>query len=212
MPNWDDLFRQGKFAPWEPTWGVRRFAALLKEKGVRRVLDLGCGAGRHILFLAREGFQVHGLDSSPQALRICQDRLREAGLPATLVQADMRDIPYPEGFFDALIAIASLYHGTLADIRRTLAEIHRVLRPGGLALLEFKSKRSFRYGQGRKIEPETYVAEEGEEAGIPHHYSDQAEIERLLEGFVILELNHLERRMEGKWPSGQWEVWAERLP
>ncbi|HEC63610.1 MAG TPA: class I SAM-dependent methyltransferase [Candidatus Acetothermia bacterium] len=212
VPNWDELFKQGKFAPQEPTWGVRRFAAFLAKMGARRVLDLGCGAGRHLVFLAREGFEVHGLDASAEALKISRSRLRKENLSATLVRADMRNIPYPDGTFDAVIAIASLYHGTLADLRQTLAEIQRVLRPGGMALLEFKSKRSFRYGRGKKIEPETYVAETGEDAGILHHYSDQDEIERLLAGFVILEINHLERRVEGKWPSGQWEVWAKRLP
>ena len=67
-----------------------------------------------------------------------------------------REIPYPDGAFDAVLAIASLYHGTLADIKRTLAELRRVLAPGGLALLEFKSVRSFRYGKGVEIVPGTY--------------------------------------------------------
>ena len=75
MPTWDRFFRKGEFTSQEPTWGVQRFAAFLKGKGLRRVLDLGCGAGRHVLFLAREGFEVHGLDSSREALRITQERL-----------------------------------------------------------------------------------------------------------------------------------------
>ena len=212
MVTWDELFRRGDFAAQEPTWSVRRFAALLAERGAKRVLDLGCGAGRHVVFLAQEGFEVHGLDSSAEALRICRERLREAGLRATLVQADMREIPYPDGAFDAVLAIASLYHGTLADIKRTLAELRRVLRPGGLALLEFKSKRSFRYGKGVEIEPGTYIPDTGEDAGIPHHYSDREEVEGLLAGFRILEINHMERVFEGKRPSGRWEVWAERVP
>jgi ubiquinone/menaquinone biosynthesis C-methylase UbiE len=212
MVTWDELFRRGEFAVREPTWAVRRFAALLAERNVRRVLDLGCGAGRHVLFLAREGFEVHGLDSSAEALRICRERLREAGLRTPLVQADMRRIPYPDGTFDAVLAIASLYHGTLADIRRTLAEVRRVLVPGGLALLEFKSVRSFRYGKGVELEPNTYIPDIGEDAGIPHHYSDRAEVEALLVGFHILEINHMERIFEGQRRSGRWEVWAERPP
>ena len=82
MVTWDELFRKGDFAAREPTWSVRRFAALLAERGAKRVLDLGCGAGRHVVFLAWKGFEVHGLDSSAEALRICRERLREAGLRA----------------------------------------------------------------------------------------------------------------------------------
>ena len=111
MVTWDELFRKGEFAPREPTWSVRRFAAVLAERGAKRVLDLGCGAGRHVVFLAREGFEVHGLDSSAEALRICQERLREAGLRATFVRADMREIPYPDGAFDACL----LYTSDAAD-------------------------------------------------------------------------------------------------
>jgi len=159
------------------------------------VLDLGCGAGRHVIFFAREGSEVHGLDSSAEALRICRERLRAAGLRATLVHADMRRIPYPDGAFDAAIAIASIYHGTLEDMRRAIAELHRVLRPGGLALLEFKSKRSYRYGKGKEIEPGTFIPDTGEDAGIPHHYSDRGEVEKLLEGFRILEISHVERAL-----------------
>lgn len=208
--TWDDLFRKGEFASREPSWGVRRFAAFLRGRGAKRVLDIGCGAGRNLIFLAREGFEVHGLDSSKEALRICRERLAAEGLRAALVEADMGAIPYPDGFFDAAIAIAALYHNTLEGIRRAIAEIHRVLREGGYALLEFKSKRSFRYGEGREIEPDTFIHTTGEDAGIPHHYSDRGEIEGLLVDFSVLEIDHMERVFGEGNRSARWEVWVER--
>jgi hypothetical protein len=56
---------------------------------------------------------------------------------------------------------------------QAVGEIHRMLRPSGLALLGFKSKRSFRYGRGEEIEPDTFIPETGDDTGIPHHYSDR---------------------------------------
>ena len=91
-----------------------------------------------------------------------------------------------------------------------LETVHRVLRPGGLALLTFKSKRSFRYGRGVEIEPDTFIPDIGEDAGVPHHYSDRDEVEALLKGFRILEINHMERIFQGGHHSSYWEVWVEK--
>ena len=210
MSTWNELLKKEEFQRQEPTWAVIRFAKLLKEKGLRKVLDLGCGAGRHLVFLAKEGFEVIGLDSSPVALEFSRERLEEEGLKAELVQADMTKIPYPDSFFDAAIAIAAIYHGTLSKMRQAVSEIYRVLRPGGWTLIEFKSKRSYRYGKGRKIEPDTFIAETGGDAGIPHHYSDREEVEQLTREFILHELNHMEQIFEGVYHSALWEVWLEK--
>lgn len=210
MPTWDELFKQEKFRPREPDHGVVRFAKLLREKGARRVLDLGCGAGRHLVYLAKEGFEVHGIDISETGLEHARRWLAREGLTAALKRSDMTEIPYPEGFFDAVISVAVIYHGTLAQMRRAIGEVHRVLKPGGFALLQFKSKRSYRYGRGEEIEPDTFIPDTGEDAGVPHHYSDREEIEELLQKFTIRVINHMERIFEGGHHSGYWEVWVER--
>jgi len=210
MPTWDELFKQEGFRPREPDHGVIRFAKLLKKKGLRRVLDLGCGAGRHLVYLAREGFEVHGIDIAETGLKYARQWLAKEGLTAEVKRSDMAEIPHPDRFFDAAISIAVIYHGTLEKMRRAIGELHRVLRPGGLALLQFKSKRSFRYGRGKEIEPDTFIPDIGEDAGIPHHYSDREEIEELLQDFAIWEINHMERIFKGGHHSSHWEVWVER--
>ena len=85
-----------------------------------------------------------------------------------------------------------------------------MLRSGGWALIQFKSKRSYRYGKGREIEPGTYIAESGDDAGIPHHYSDREEVEALVKGFILHEIDHMERIFEGEYHSAWWEVWLEK--
>ena len=64
MPDWDDVFaKKGKYFT-TPHPDMERLANLFDEKGVRRILDLGCGTGRHLLFLLKKGFEVYGLDGS----------------------------------------------------------------------------------------------------------------------------------------------------
>ncbi|MGQ9601993.1 MAG: class I SAM-dependent methyltransferase [Candidatus Bipolaricaulia bacterium] len=212
MPTWDELFKREEFRERESYPRVIEFAKLLKERGARRILDLGCGAGRHLVYLAKEGFEPFGIDLSPTGLEQARRWLEEEGLAAQveLKEGDMTSIPYPDRFFDGAISIHVIYHGTLDQMRKAISEIHRTLRPGGLALLTFQSKRSYRYGRGRELEPHTFVPDIGSDAGIPHHFSDLCELERLLSEFVIRELRLIERLHEEGHRSSHWEALLER--
>ncbi len=211
MPTWDELFQQEEFRWREPHPAVVEFAKLLKARRLQRVLDLGCGTGRHLIYLAREGFEVHGTDISQTGLTYASQWLSQEGLVAELKQSDMTVIPYPDGFFDAIISIFVIYHGTVEAMSRAIAEIYRVLRCGGLALLTFISTRSYRYGRGEEIEPGTFIPDEGVDAGVPHHYSDREELEDLLKKFAILKMELVEKIDEQGRRHSHWEVVVERI-
>lgn len=210
MPTWDELFKREEFRWREPYPRVVEFAALLKARGFRRVLDLGCGTGRHLVYLAKEGFEVCGVDISPTGLEYTRRWLEAEGLKAELKQSDMTEIPYPDEFFDGAISIHVIYHGTLAQMRKALAELYRTLKPGGLALVTFQSRRSYRYGRGQEIEPHTFVPDIGEDCGIPHHFSDREELEEVLQPFAILEIELVEKVREQMYRSSHWEVLVEK--
>lgn len=99
-----------------------------------RVLDAGCGAGRHVRALAAQGLRVVGLDRSLPLLR----RATRYGRPARYVAADLRALPFPAGVFDAVVSFfTSFGYFDDAGDRRHLAELRRVLRPGGALLLDY---------------------------------------------------------------------------
>jgi SAM-dependent methyltransferase len=101
-----------------------------------RLLDVPCGFGRHAVALAREGYRVIGLDRSVTQLDEARRR-RGAAHGPSLVRGDYRQIPLASGTFDVAFNLRSSlgYAGEDAD-RLVLAEIRRVLRPGGRLLLE----------------------------------------------------------------------------
>lgn len=103
-----------------------------------RVLDAPCGWGRHANHLARAGHAVVGADLSPFFLRRAAADAEHDASCARYAAADLRFLPFIDGAFDAVINVFTslgLFEED-EDDRRALSEVRRVLRPGGLFLLE----------------------------------------------------------------------------
>jgi SAM-dependent methyltransferase len=103
------------------------------------ILELACGTGRVLLPLARQGYQVTGVDVSTAMLEIARSKLASEGLEkrANLVRQDIRHLALDQRFNLAIIAINSFSHLlTTADQLAALAGIRQHLNPGGLLLLD----------------------------------------------------------------------------
>lgn len=163
------------------------FAEDLKREAAKRVLDLGCGAGRHSILLAEAGFQVVALDVSETALKTIEDRLKTASIDnVTLVKHEMRDLPFVDNHFDGVVCTNVLHHGRLIEIKRAIREVQRVMRRGSLAFIGVLSEADFRKGNGKMLERNTYVFTEGEERGIIHHFFTCAELKSCFRRFETL--------------------------
>lgn len=191
MPDWDDVFAEkGKyFTNLHPD--MEKLAKLFSEKGVQRILDLGCGTGRHLLFLLKKGFEVYGLDGSPNGLEIAKNWLAEENLSSELTcQKIEHEFPYKDGFFDAVISIQVIHHNLLKDIIFTVDEIKRTLKPEGLIFLTFPLLQGFyvKKQDMQKVEKRTYIPLTGQEKGLPHHFFTVAEIKRVFSAFILSEI------------------------
>jgi SAM-dependent methyltransferase len=216
MARWDRYWGDDDYVArnWlEPDPDVVRLAATLRPRGVQRVLDLGCGAGRHLLYLSRQGFEVHGLDISPVGVERCRQALAAQRLQAAVQVADMLHLPYPDAFFDWVLAVQVIYHTTAATLRRAIQHVHRKLRPGGFFYVTFPPTDNIGPDGGREIEPRTYLRDDEGEP-LLHHYVVAEEIDALMDGFVLLE-KRLEPR-QSRDQAGQvsrrlrWNVLAQR--
>jgi len=99
----------------------------------RRVLDLGCGTGGHAALLADRGYQVVGVDRSPEMLR----RARERSTAARFEVGEIASVELGETFDAVLMMFAVLgYHVGNADVAAALAAVRRHLRPGGLFICD----------------------------------------------------------------------------
>lgn len=113
-------------------------AAWLVEHGVGgKVLDLCCGFGRHALALCERGVDVVGVDLSLDLLRRARHLPGAGALAGRLLCADARHVPFPAACFASVVNLFSSfgYFGADGD-RRMLDEIARVIRPGGLLVMD----------------------------------------------------------------------------
>lgn len=117
---------------------AERAVALLARHGIgtagQRVLDLACGAGRHARALAGRGAAVVGFDLSHPLLLAA--RTRGAG---DLVRGDMRALAFRDGAFDAVVNLFTSfgYFADDAEHAAVLADVARILKPGGRFALDF---------------------------------------------------------------------------
>lgn len=113
---------------------VKAFGDLFVGHGP--VLDLACGAGRYMVAVGSSGVQVWGIDLSESLLAEAVDR---RGLSGELVRGDMRWLPFVDGALGGVMSMFTSfgYFETDTDNSAVIAEIRRVLRPGGVFLLDF---------------------------------------------------------------------------
>jgi SAM-dependent methyltransferase len=181
---------------------------LLAAEGRRRVLDIGCGMGRHTIYLAARGFEVTGTDNAPTAVAGCMRDLDRAGLKATLLELDMAEFPFPDGHFDGAISANVIHHSYRAAIARIIISITHKLSPGGIFVWAIPSPRHREHGQGHEVEPGTWVDDSYREGPVPHHYSTEAEIREWLAAYDIQSLS--ERQMAGRPERWHWYALARK--
>ena len=203
--NWDKVYTTAFGGNWYPDEGIVRFTAryLQRRLGidvwnvkrkVNRLLDDGCGNGRHVVLFAEQGFDVYGIDISPEAVQIAEAWLAKKGLKAHLETASVTKLPFADRYFDVVTSFGVLDHIKFSEAKEAAAEFKRVLVPSGYLYITLRSVEDSECGRGKEVDKNTFVLQEGYEKGIIQHFFDQKEIEELLKGFRIFDIECYEEK------------------
>jgi ubiquinone/menaquinone biosynthesis C-methylase UbiE len=107
------------------------------------VLEIGCGLGTDAISFARRGARYTGIDLTEASIDLVRRRFRFEGFDADLRVADAESLPFADGQFDLVYSHGVLHH--TPDTQRAIDEVHRVLKPGGTAMVMLYHKNSYNY-------------------------------------------------------------------
>lgn len=195
--GWNRYYRESRRFALQPELNVvRLFRALIQggdflaEHGLtewtlpasRRVLDFGCGNGRHLTFLAHERWPVRGCDVSATAIRLLGDPSAE------LIT---NGLPYRDGRFAIVLAHGVFDHIPSAERPQWIAEVRRVLQSGGLLVLSLISASAASEQVGER------VLTQGDEAGLSQTFYDLPTLtaEYAQDGFTLRSVEEESRRI-----------------
>lgn len=185
----NELTQEEVFDRMAPGWYSRRHWTIFRTEleelagkwGRGRLLNVGCGHGADFLAFCKD-FELHGLDFSAGMLRYAVIYAKKFDLEAGLVRADAASLPYADDSFDWAIAVASYHHLESPESRRNaLAELRRVLKPGGEAFITVWNRWQSAFWSHPK---QTYVTWKTKEAELNRYYYlfSRRELETLAHG------------------------------
>lgn len=199
MASWNELHK--KIRVDEPHPQFLEFAEAYLSPGMR-VLDLGCGRGRHAIYLSKQGIEVHAVDSAESGLCDLRkasdcDQLFEL---LKITQTDISELPFPDDYFDAGVSVNVLQHGYMKDIKRYFTELSRVLRSGAPILIITNGREfieSFIGDETKEPEKNTFLhLKDIPDSDIPHHAFTEDELAHLLSDFEIVRLEPLTEKSQ----------------
>jgi SAM-dependent methyltransferase len=181
---------------WEkPDGPVISLVFSLGQNPELKVYDLGCGIGRHTVFFAEQGYQVYASDISHEAVEETKNWLKRAGLSATVNQGQMTAIDQPTHTFDLVVSFNVIYHSFRKDIVKTISEVFRILKPGGIfygTLLTKDKGSQFTENENQVIDEQTLIIKGGVEDGVPHFFSHLEDVFEFFTEFEIEDLVYAE--------------------
>jgi len=201
--HWDDKFRSRAWGRYPPEDLVRFMGRRFRhaDRKTVRVLEAGCGPGANLWFMHREGFAVHGIDVSATAIDIASRRLATENAGISSPQPDLRvgnfsRLPWHDAQFDVVVDIFALYANTLPVIRQALAEIERVLKPGGLLYTKLWGTKTTGFGLGTPLEPGTFDAMTSgpcADMGVTHFFTREEILSEFGGVFQPIAIDHVMR-------------------
>ena len=178
--SWD--WRKNQNAHWlTPCIEAPYLAERWQGEGFHRALDLGCGLGRHSVYLARRGFQVTAADLSCEGVRHAREWAAREGVSLDARVCDMLDLPFAEASFDCAIAYNVIYHSDTSGFKAALRQLRRALVPGGELFMTLLSKSTWGFVNApaeKRLDENALLMEEPDtsQVDMPHFFAAAADL------------------------------------
>ena len=133
--TWNDIYLSGQQhnrAPFDEVVSFVARHAPAKQPHQIKIMEVGCGVGNNLKYLAREGYVCYGIEASQSAVDTAMSGMANRLLgDYQVVNGDFRFLPWDSGLFDLAIDRAALCYGDTHDVQTAIYEIHRTLKIGG---------------------------------------------------------------------------------
>lgn len=202
--QWILLHQNNRYRPKYPSETVVQFVLRnFNRNGTMKILDLGCGAGRHISFLENENFIPYGVDFSDAGVLYTKEMLKKQGMEEyvdNICVSSLTTLPYADNFFDGIICYGVLYYLDEKSIEQAVCEMERVLKQGGKLLLVVRTIDDYRYSEEKEIKGRKntiFVWEENEEKcahsenGMLMHFFEEDELKHLFSNFKNVNIDYI---------------------
>ncbi len=133
--GWNRLFSRkswGMYPPEELLRFVGKNFCTISDRKKIKFLEVGCGPGANLWYLAREGFTAIGIDGSDIALSQAEKRFNSENLTVELHHGDILKLPFENETFDCVLDIECIYANSFDDSKKIMSQIHRVLKYDGI--------------------------------------------------------------------------------
>jgi len=139
-PHWAEDKNPSKFA--------QDFVKLMQEEKCHSLLEIGCGNGRDSIFFSNAGFRAIAIDVSESAVELAEGNIKEAKARVNIQVANAEKLPFKNREFDAVFSL-SVLHST--NLKKSLSEVDRVLRSGGIAFIYIYGDTQYATGKVKDI-------------------------------------------------------------
>ncbi len=212
---WETYWNNQNNHDWwkKPAPEVLDFLHSLSPIDKPKVLDLGCGLGRHAIAFALAQFSVTATDASTAAIQHVIDWARTLQLSIVTRVCDVLDDSLLVETFDVVLSYNVIYHGSRKHFAQAIQHVKKMLRRNGIFFFTCPSRQDGKYGFGELVAPHTYRCTKSVMPGDIHYFADEEELDELLDGFQSI----TRWKSEGYWYNNgeqqfysNWHIRAEK--